>query len=94
MATQTYCKECGREFGPGDSGYLKCEEHEFERFDILACHQNGSALTIARGLSKEAVIGLLSRLAESKPFGVHYLKLRTPVEEAMKLINTKEAEHF
>lgn len=24
----TYCSQCGAEFGPGDSGYSHCEDHQ------------------------------------------------------------------
>lgn len=25
---KTYCSQCGQEFGPGDSGYSHCDQHE------------------------------------------------------------------
>ena len=29
---QTFCSQCGGEFGPGDSGYSHCDQHE-----MVAC---------------------------------------------------------
>ena len=26
----TFCSQCGKEFGPGDSGYSHCKDHEKE----------------------------------------------------------------
>lgn len=28
---KTYCSQCGREFGPGDSGYSHCKDHRMAR---------------------------------------------------------------
>jgi len=27
----TYCSQCGGDFGPGDSGFSRCEDHQYER---------------------------------------------------------------
>jgi hypothetical protein len=26
--TETFCSQCGGQFGPGDSGYSHCDQHE------------------------------------------------------------------
>jgi len=35
----TYCSSCGSAFGPGNSGYSHCKDHEFIK-SINACHDS------------------------------------------------------
>lgn len=37
---KTFCSQCGGEFGPGDSGYSHCVDHEF---DEQPAHPTGEA---------------------------------------------------
>lgn len=48
---QTWCSSCGEEFGPGDSGYSHCEDHEdaeMRRWWELYKAEKRAGLTMSR----------------------------------------------
>jgi hypothetical protein len=38
---KTFCSQCGGEFGPGDSGYSHCVDHEFDEQPHRSLKQEG-----------------------------------------------------
>jgi hypothetical protein len=55
---QTYCSQCGREFGPADEGYSHCQDHDFRwrDFELLTTAQQAEAISLRPKWSAEEFI--------------------------------------
>lgn len=66
--SKTYCSQCGGEFGPGNSGYSHCEDHQ-----ALRIHQAAEAVPPqfrASPTVREAFSALLVALADNPPANI------------------------
>lgn len=61
---KTYCSQCGGEFGPGDSGYSHCVDHEFDEQPL------SPAASSPRDQACSAMLGALEKIRRtpSMPF--------------------------
>lgn len=54
---ETYCSQCGKEFGPGDCGYSQCSDHDKNMskiFNIIALKRNGLEKILFAGTEEES----------------------------------------
>jgi hypothetical protein len=76
----TYCSQCGQQFGPGDSGYSHCTDHQPKEQTMI---RHADVLAFCRASpTTEEIIAMLSAITGT--MGVH-----DPVCELLDAVNDK-----
>jgi hypothetical protein len=56
---KTYCSQCGREFGPGDSGFSRCSDHQAAEIKLVDAKQT-EAYAEGRADEREYLLGRMA----------------------------------